>query len=357
MKSLSLRNTILLLSFSVAFLAVTALYILTEYNCIAVDIYTISIIGIVVFFSVALVSYPVLKVYVFSPVDKIRDYVIKYRKENNVQKDVLYEPVVTGESIIDLYSEIEAWMGDRKYDIDRLRKLEIYRKEFLGNVSHELKTPVFNIQGYIVTLLEGAIDDKAVNREYLQRAEKSVDRMINMINDLEAITQLETGQLEIEYEKFDIVALIKDVFETEEMKATSKGIILRFKEGNEASPVFVYADKFRIRQVITNLVTNSIKYGKEYGETVARIYHNDNHVVVEIADNGPGISQSHLPRIFERFYRVDKGRSRAQGGTGLGLSIVKHIIEAHGQTISVTSKEGAGTAFSFTLKSAKDINT
>ncbi len=224
----------------------------------------------------------------------------------------------------------------------------MYRREFLGNVSHELKTPVFNIQGYVLTLLDGGLEDPTINKNYLIRAEKSVDRMITIIDDLEAISQLETGELQIEQERFDIVLLMKDVIDAQEMHATDKGIMLSIQD--DAKPIFVNADRFRIRQVLVNLIVNSVKYGKEYGETKIRFYDVGDNIRIEISDNGIGIGEEHLPRLFERFYRVDKSRSREQGGTGLGLAIVKHIIEAHSQTINVMSTEEVGTVFSFTLK-------
>ncbi len=250
--------------------------------------------------------------------------------------------------IDNLNLEIVAWVEDRKNEIERLKKLEVYRKEFLGNVSHELKTPIFNIQGYVMTLLDGGLEDPSINRNYLMRAEKSVDRMITIIDDLEAISQLETGELQIEPERFDIVALMKDVADGMEMKASEKGIILTLPEDNKT--LFITGDRFRIRQVIVNLIVNSIKYGKENGETKIRFYDAGDNISIEISDNGIGIAKKHLPRLFERFYRVDKSRSREQGGTGLGLSIVKHIIEAHNQSINVMSTEDVGTVFSFTLK-------
>jgi two-component system, OmpR family, phosphate regulon sensor histidine kinase PhoR len=257
-------------------------------------------------------------------------------------------PLYSRNNIDNLNLEIIAWAEDRKNEIERLKKLEVYRKEFLGNVSHELKTPIFNIQGYVLTLLDGGLEDPSINRNYLERAEKSVDRMITIIDDLEAISQLETGELQIEPERFDLIALAKDVAEAQEMKATAKGIILTLPK--DSKPVFVFADRFRIRQVFVNLIVNSVKYGKEYGETKIRLYDVGETIMVEIADNGIGIEKQHLPRLFERFYRVDKSRSREQGGTGLGLAIVKHIIEAHNQNITVMSTEGAGTVFSFSLK-------
>ena len=237
----------------------------------------------------------------------------------------------------------------RKEEMERLIQLENYRKEYLGNVSHELKTPIFNIQGYISTLLDGGIDDKNVNRDFLRKAEKSVDRMIAIVEDLQAITQLEKGELELEEERFDIIALAKDVLDAQELKAKESKITLELKN-NSAVPVFALADRFRIRQAIVNLIVNSVKYGKSDGQTSVKISDAGEKVIIEISDNGIGISKEHLPRIFERFYRVDKSRSREMGGTGLGLAIVKHIVEAHSQTITVMSTEGVGSVFSFTLK-------
>lgn len=295
-----------------------------------------------------LIFYMMVNLLVFTKVKRLRMTIQNFRSK----KDEPFGGHLYGNNEIEnLHSEILAWADDRKNEIERLKKLEVYRKEFLGNVSHELKTPVFNIQGYVLTLLDGGLEDPSINRNYLSRAEKSVERMIMIIDDLEAISQLETGELQLEPEKFDLVALAKDVADAQEMKATAKGIIISLPEDNK--PVYVVADRFRIRQVIVNLVVNSVKYGKEYGETSIRFIDSGNDTIsVEIADNGIGIGAEHLPRLFERFYRVDKSRSRDQGGTGLGLAIVKHIIEAHNQTIKVTSTEGAGTVFTFTLKKA-----
>ena len=249
----------------------------------------------------------------------------------------------------ELENEVELWILERKEEIEQLQKLETYRKEFLGNVSHELKTPIFNIQGYILTLLEGGLDDPKINKDYLQRAEKSVDRMIAIVEDLQAITQLEKGELELEEERFDIVALAKDVLDAQELKAKASNVSFELKNDVDEN-IFVLADRFRIRQVIVNLIVNSVKYGKENGISSIKISDAGEKVIVEVSDNGIGIPKESLPRIFERFYRVDKSRSREQGGTGLGLAIVKHIIEAHGQSIDVMSSEGAGSVFSFTLK-------
>ncbi len=248
-----------------------------------------------------------------------------------------------------LEDEIKKLAQERIKEADQSRNLDSYRKEFLGNVSHELKTPIFNIQGYLSTLIDGGINDPTINLEYLKRADKSVDRMIQIIDDLETISQLEVGTLELELETYDIAQQIKDVLEALELQSSKKGIKLQLAKKYD-KPIYVKADKFRIRQVLVNLVTNSIKYGKENGKTTLSINLFDEQVIVEIKDNGIGIAEKHLPRLFERFYRVDKGRSREQGGTGLGLAIVKHIIEAHGETIDVTSVVNEGTTISFTLK-------
>lgn len=260
--------------------------------------------------------------------------------------------------ISNMNKEVISWARDQKEQMEELKRLAEFRKEFLGNVSHELKTPIFNIQGYIHTLIDGAINDPEVNIRFLQKAGRSADRLSDLVADLLAISQLESGELEMEYERFDINALVKDVYEQLEVKAKERGISLLIKEGCN-KPCSVFADRYRIRQVIVNLVSNSIKYGKEYGTTTAGYYDMDENVLVEIADNGDGIAQEHLPRIFERFYRVDKSRARegGAGGTGLGLAIVKHIIEAHNQGINVRSAPGEGTTFGFTLRSGEEAES
>ncbi|TDO01234.1 sensor histidine kinase [Sunxiuqinia elliptica] len=247
--------------------------------------------------------------------------------------------------------EVEEWAKNQTQEITRLKDLERYRKEFVGNVSHELKTPIFNIQGYILTLLEGGIDDPKVNKLYLKRTEKSIDRMISIVEDLESITKLESGELKLKYESFDLVRLVDDVIEMEQMMASERKIQLQFNRPEK--PVKVLADKKRIMEVMTNLVVNGIKYGKRKGFVKISFYDLKDNLMVEVADNGLGIDSKHLARIFERFYRADKSRSREQGGTGLGLSIVKHIIEAHEQTINVKSAVDEGTTFTFTLEKAK----
>ncbi len=249
-----------------------------------------------------------------------------------------------------LIDEVRKLASDRKSEMDFLKLQEMYRREFLGNVSHELKTPLFTIQGYILTLLEGAIDDKMVLKKYLTRANKGVDRLTYIIKDLDVITQLELGETTLDYTNFDIVSLIKNVIDMIEMRAQKSSISLEFDHKKDV-PIMVCADEDKIQQVITNLLINSIKYGKKKGTTEISVHHYKNdQIIVRIADNGEGISSEHLPRLFERFYRVDKSGNRKQGGSGIGLSIVKHIIEAHQQKIFVESELEIGSEFSFTLK-------
>ncbi len=260
-------------------------------------------------------------------------------------------PILTNDPIANVSKEVMDWADDKKTEIDQLKKLEKFRKEFLGNVSHELKTPIFNIQGYILTLLDGALDDKEVHVHFLKKAAKSIDRIATLVEDLEAITQLESGELTMEMETFDILDLVQDVFDSLESRANEKKVSFDIKEGTKY-PFIVEADKDRVQQILINLLTNSIKYGKVGGKTVIGFYDMDENILIEVTDNGLGIEQEHLSRLFERFYRVDKSRSREEGGTGLGLSIVKHLIEAHKQTINVRSSMGVGTTFGFTLKKA-----
>lgn len=251
----------------------------------------------------------------------------------------------------EIEKSMQLLIDTRKKEIEHLKKLETYRKEYIGNVSHELKTPIFNIQGYIQTLLDGGLEDPEVNRKFLERADNSVERMIMIVEDLQTISQFESGELELEMEEFDILHLAKDVCEAMEMRATQKKISLVIREMDSIS-YLVNADRFRIRQVIANLIVNSIKYGKEGGETKIILRDNGQQIMIEISDNGIGIEEKHLPRLFERFYRTDKSRSRDQGGSGLGLAIVKHIIEAHNKNISVMSTPGVGSVFSFNLDKA-----
>lgn len=284
-----------------------------------------------------------------------------YRRVKRIYDDVSLleksslsdQPVTT--DMKTLTEEIERFAQKKKLELETLKVRESYRKEFLGNISHELKTPLFTVQGYIETLIDGAIDDKAVRKKYLQRASKGLDRLIFIVRDLDMIAKLETGDLHLAKEHFNIVELVQNVFDMMEMKASRKNIRLTF-DMKYPKPVMVYADRERIQQVVTNLVVNSIKYGKIDGTTEVSIEDLiKNKIIVRVTDNGEGIEAQNIPRLFERFYRVDKSGNRKEGGSGLGLSIVKHIIEAHHEKIYVESVFGVGSEFSFTLERSKNV--
>ncbi len=248
--------------------------------------------------------------------------------------------------------EVREWAESQRQKIRDLEESASYRREFLGNISHELKTPIFNIQGYVLTLLDGGLEDPSINKKYLLRTERSIDKMITMVNDLEAISKLESGEFQPKEEVFDLIKLTREVMESLEIKAKQKHNRVSIK-GTHDRPLSVRADREQIRQVITNLIDNGIKYSKEKGgKTTVDFFDMEEHILVEVNDDGIGISKEALPRLFERFYRTDKARSRKEGGTGLGLAIVKHIIHSHNQTIHVRSKEGVGTTFGFTLEKA-----
>lgn len=247
--------------------------------------------------------------------------------------------------------ETKKWTEEKQKEIIKLKEQEEFRREFMGNLAHELKTPVFSIQGYLLTLLEGGLEDQSVNTMFLERASKATDRMVNLIEDLDQITKLEVDELQLDLKPFVINDLVSEIFESLEYNAQEKNIRLRFAKQYE--PITVIGDRPKIAQVFTNLISNSISYGNENGETVVRFYPVDGIVTVEVSDNGPGISESSIPRLFERFYRVEKSRNRNDGGSGLGLSIVKHIIESHNHTITVRSTEGIGSTFIFTLDMAR----
>ncbi len=301
---------------------------------------------------------------VFSLISYVLSFIIiQFRVEKFIYRRIkkIYDDVSLLEStsfssgpittdIKTLTEEIEKFAQGKKIEIDTLKIREEYRKDFLGNVSHELKTPLFTVQGYILTLLDGAMNDKKVRVKYLERANKGVERLIYIVKDLDMITKLEAGGLNMELEDFDIVELIQNVFDLLEMRAAKKEISLTF-DMHYKEPIMVRADKERMQQVVSNLLVNSIKYGHKNGTTEVSVENLiKNKVIVRVTDNGEGISKDHLSRLFERFYRVDKSRSREVGGSGLGLSIVKHIIEAHNERIYVESVVGVGSEFSFTLE-------
>ena len=248
--------------------------------------------------------------------------------------------------------DLEEFVKLKRTEIETLKKEGIYRKEFVGNVAHELKTPLFSVQGYISNLLDGAMDDKELLKKYLKRAEKSVDRLTFIIKDLDLITQLESSTLKLKVTSFDILKLTEEIIEDLEISASKRNIKIIFNK-NYDKQILVEADKNRIEQVITNLVTNSINYGSEKGTTEISFESNVEKIIVKVNDNGEGISEENMPRLFQRFFRVDVSRSRSQGGSGLGLAIVKHIIDAHNENIYVQSTVGVGSEFSFTLKKSK----
>jgi two-component system phosphate regulon sensor histidine kinase PhoR len=248
--------------------------------------------------------------------------------------------------------DVTDWAEERKNEIRELKERENFRREFIGNVSHELKTPIFNIQGYILTLLDGGINDPEINIKYLKRANKSVERMINLVQDMDALNKLESGVLDLELKVFDIAMMVKDVFEILDTKAGDRRISLDLVRDFER-PIKVLADPYKIEQVLLNLVSNAIKYGRDKGRVEVRFFDMDDKILVEVSDDGSGIPEKDIPRIFERFYRVDKSRTREAGGSGLGLAIVKHILDVHKQTINVRSSKGTGSTFSFTLKKSK----
>ena len=283
-------------------------------------------------------------------------YLIKYQFYEKIK--IIYKNIykfkgtsnISDLNLENVNIEAEQW-ANQKEELIKMKENENYRREFIGNVSHELKTPIFNIQGYIQTLIDGGLQDENVNLKYLKRANISVDRMINIVDDLEVISQLETNENVLDLENFNIVDTIKEVFDQLEMRANKMNISLTLS--NESNSEIVYADRNKIQQVFMNLISNSIKYGKENGTTKVRLFDMTDKMLIEVADNGIGISEDALNRLFERFYRVDKNRSREIGGTGLGLAIVKHIIEAHQQTINVRSSVEIGSTFSFILEKSK----
>ena len=292
------------------------------------------------FFAISVFSYSLIRKYIQKRIE------VLYRTIQNQKLDTANSfDLDTSEE------DVKKWLSEHAAEIEHLKDTVKFRREFLGNVSHELKTPIFNIQGYILTLLEGALEDEEINRKYLLRTQKSVERMISIVEDLESISHLETNVAKIKFEEFDIVSTCASVIDSLEDKAKKNTISLVFDK--EYKSILVSADEQKINQVVTNLLVNSIKYGNEGGLTKVRFFDMDDAVLVEVSDDGIGIEELHLARLCERFYRVDGSRSREKGGTGLGLSIVKHIIESHKQTLNIRSTVGVGSTFSFTLKKAE----
>ncbi len=294
----------------------------------------------------------VLERFIYRKIKLIYKFI--YQTKATKKEETYYKYVLPQKSIDEVREDVEAWAEENKKEIELLRQNEQFRREFLQNLSHEFKTPVFAIQGYIDTLLSGALANPEVNKKFLEKTSNNVGRLTNLLNDLDEISSLERGELLLYKQNFVIQELIKDVFESLSVKAEVLNINYTIKKGCE-SPLTVFADKEKIRQVLINLFENSIKYGKKDGNIVASMYKTDGkHILIEISDDGIGINERHLPRLFERFYRTDEGRSIDVTGSGLGLAICKHIIEAHGQTIHVRSTEHIGTTVGFTLEARRD---
>ena len=282
--------------------------------------------------------------------DKIKTiYRNIYQFKTNQNDDLLDKYKNESDPLEAVSKDVLKWMEENRKEVNDLKELETYIAEFLGNVSHELKTPIQSIQGYIHTLLDGALEDEKVNQLFLTKASNSTKRLIELVDELTDINVLQGKNPPLDYEKFDIVKLTDEVFELVENKALKQKISLKFKQQNPKY-VMVDADQAKIRQVLINLVVNAIKYGNFEGIVEVGFYDMDENILIEVSDNGQGIAEEHLPRLFERFYRTDKGRSRDQGGNGLGLAIVKHIVEAHHQIINVRSTLGIGSTFGFTLQ-------
>lgn len=293
-----------------------------------------------------LIIYFALEYFMYRKIKLIYKIIRKQKRPNSIRQDIIdmNTPVIE-----DTEAEVEGWIAENTKTLAGLRKMETFRREYIGNVSHELKTPIFILQGYLDTLLNGGIDDSEISYTYLQKAAQNADRLSQIVSDLDFIARHETGELNLQKKRFNMYELVREVIDELQLMASKSHIAMEFKEGSSTS-VSVVADREKIRQVLTNLVTNSIKYGRENGITTISIYDMHREVLVEVSDNGIGIEAQHLPRLFERFYRIDSSRSRQQGGSGLGLSIAKHIIEAHKRQIHVRSQPGVGTTFGFSLK-------
>ncbi|RZK56453.1 MAG: sensor histidine kinase [Pedobacter sp.] len=294
-----------------------------------------------------LVFYYLFEKYIYTKIKLIYKLIHNLKLGKDL-KEALGE-YVSADPINDVEAEVKEWAGAKKKEIDLLKKQEQFRREFLSNVSHEFKTPLFAIQGYVETLQDCLLDDPEMAMKFLKKAEKNIERLSYLINDLDAISKLETGEMPINFEKFDFVVLAREVMDSLEDTAQTHKIKLFFKD-KYTGPTMVYADREKIRQILINLLQNSIKYGNENGSTAIKIFELHDQFLIEVTDDGIGIEEKHLTRLFERFYRIDSHRSRKEGGTGLGLAIVKHILEAHEQTISVRSTPNIGTTFGFTLQ-------
>lgn len=332
-----------LFAVAAAVLAVAAVYFLKCTNIFVI----VAIVAVFVFVVMYFVSRYMVKVFI---IEKVRPI---YKVIRSAQMPRFKDFSKKDSNLIETATKDAQEWASRKSDdeLEMLKKQEIFRKEYIGNVAHELKTPIFTIQGYVSTLLDGGLYDESINRQYLERTDKVIQRMTSIVHDLDAINRLESGDLKMEYTTFNIVDVVNEVFEAQEYLAKERNVTLNVELAMPKTMMMVYADKMRINMALSNLVINAIKYNKPEGGSVRiRFFDMDNRFLVEVSDTGIGIPQEYCERIFERFFRVDKSRSREQGGTGLGLSIVKHVVEAHGESINVKSSINQGTSFSFTIK-------
>jgi two-component system phosphate regulon sensor histidine kinase PhoR len=322
-------------------------------NFVFIHHWGIAVVTFLILFTVSYLQiYSFLQIFIYRRIKLIYKFI--YQTKASKKEEVYYKYILPKKSIEEVSEDVEKWAFQKHNEIETLQKNEAYRKEFLQNLAHEFKTPIFAIQGYVDTLLDGAMEKPDIRTKFLENTSRNVDRLVNLMNDLDEISRLERGEQPLYKQNFVIQELLKEVFESLSIKTNEKNIKCQIKKGCE-SPVSVYAEKEKIRQVLINMIENGFKYGKPGGNIVASIYKTDGeHVLVEISDDGIGIEEEHLPRIFERFFRTDKARSRDRGGTGLGLAICKHIIEAHGETIHVRSTPDVGTTIGFTLQGKKD---
>lgn len=344
-KNLSIRWVTILISLIILTTNVIILWILS-FN---IALFESHFYRYVLLLLLLVINYILIKTLLESYVFKRIKVIYKLIRDTRISEEKKVEEDLSKESIASVQSEVEKWAKNTQNEIATLKTLENYRKDYVGNISHELKTPIFSIQGYLHTLLEGGIYDNKINKTYIERAIKNVDRLQNIVEDLEAISKLESEAHVPEISKWDLKSLTIEIFDDLRALAKERGITIGFKDG--ASPAWnVKADREMIRQVINNLIVNAVKYGKENGEIRVSYHDLDKNVLMEITDDGMGIEEKHLKHLFDRFYRVDSSRSRKIGGSGLGLSIVKHIVESHDQQLMVRSKVGIGSTFGFTLE-------
>ena len=317
---------------------------------VGLTLFYIFLVAVASLFGSYFVNIYYLKKYILRKI-KVIYKTIHDRKLSSKEKEVKGNLDVSSNIMEEVEKEVEEWAQDHEYQMKQFHSWSEYRRKYIGDISHELKTPIFNVQGYVHTLLDGGLYDENINFRYLSKAAKNVDRLQTIVEDLESITRLESGELILDLQSFDVKALVEEVFEELQGKAAEKKVVLEFKKGAEGN-YRIRADRDYIRRVLINLVQNSIKYGNIKGRTKVGFYDMDQNILIEVADNGIGIPKKHIPHVFDRFYRVDKHRSRTQGGSGLGLSIVKHIIDAHKQTINVRSTINLGSTFGFTMEKA-----